>query len=81
MSDYIIEAGQPVEVMPQPQQEQVYTIKYTKVVKDLEGNDVEIIDDQRTERVTISQLESQKQGYQNAIKQVDEKLAKIKEMI
>ena len=78
MSDYVIEAGQPIEVMPQPEMEQVYTIKYTKVVKDLEGNDVTVIDDQRTEQVTVSQLESQKLSYQNAIKAIDEKLAKIK---
>lgn len=77
MSDYVIEAGQPIEVMPEPQQEQVYTIKYTKVVKDLEGNDVTVIDDQRTERVTVAQLESQKLSYQNAIKAVEAKLEAI----
>lgn len=77
MSDYIVEAGQPVEVMPEPQQEQVYTIKYTKVVKDLEGNDVTVIDDQRTEQITITQIKSQIASYQNAIKVCEGKLEAI----
>lgn len=77
MSDYIIEAGQPIEVMPQPQQEQVYTIKYTKVVKDLEGNDVTVIDEQRTEQTTVDQLKSQIVSYQNAIKVCEGKLEVI----
>ena len=77
MSDYIVEAVQPVEVMPEPQQEQVYTIKYTKVVKDLEGNDVTVIDDQRTEQITITQIKSQIASYQNAIKECEAKLEAI----
>lgn len=75
MSNYIVEVGQPIVAIPQ--QEQVYTIKYTKVVKDLEGNDVTVIDDQRTERVTVDQIKSQIASYQNAIKVCEGKLEAI----
>ena len=72
---YIIEAG--TQIMPQPEQVKTYTIKYTKVVKDLEGNDVEVIDDQRIEVVTKEQLESQKAQYQRMITEIDAKLSEI----
>jgi hypothetical protein len=79
MSDFIIEKGQSIPE-PMPEQQQVYTIKYTKVVKDLEGNDVTVIDDQRTETVTKAGLEAQKAQYQKMISEIDEKLAKIEEL-
>ena len=72
---FIVEAG--TQIMPQPEQVKTYTIKYTKVVKDLEGNDVEVIDDQRIEVVTKEQLESQKAQYQRMITEIDAKLSEI----
>ena len=80
MSDYVIEAGQPIEVMPQPEMEQVYTIKYTKVAKDLKGNDIEVVDDGRTETTTVPQLEAQKAQYQKMVEEIDAKLAIISKL-
>jgi hypothetical protein len=79
MSNFIIEAGQPIPE-PMPEQQQVFTIKYTKVVKDLKGNDVTVIDEQRTETVTKEQLEAQKLQHQKMISELEEKLARIEEM-
>jgi hypothetical protein len=77
--DYIIEKTSS-PTMIQPENPQYYVIKYTKIVKDLEGNDVVIIDEQRTETITKEQLESQKMSYQKAITEIDAKLKRIAEI-
>lgn len=75
--DYIIEKSgiEPQYVEAQP--EQVFQIKYVKTALDVEGNEVEVIDENRVERVTVAQLESQKASLQAQIKEIDSKLAQI----
>jgi len=76
MSDYIIKqsTNQPV---PMPEQPIYYTIKYTKEVETVDGAKVTVVDESRTEQVTIVDLENQKSSYLNAIKEIDAKLAEI----
>lgn len=61
----------------QPEQEQVYEIQYFKTATDVEGNEVEVVDENRREHLTVKQLESQKLSYQNQIKEIDLKLSEI----
>jgi len=61
----------------QPEQEQVYEIQYFKTAVDVEGNEVEVVDENRREHLTVTQLESQKASLQAQIKEVDLKLAEI----
>lgn len=75
----IIEKAEDQYPLPE-KQPTVYNIKYTKEVTTLEGKKVEVIDDQRTEQVTVAQLEAQKVNYQNAIKTIDEKLDTISKL-
>ena len=70
MVDYTVEKAQPVPTDPQQ-----YIFTYTKTVKDVNGKDVIIPD--RTENVTLEQLESQIASYQA---QIDEIRAKIDAM-
>jgi hypothetical protein len=58
-----------------------YEVKYFKTAIDREGNEVEVVDDERVERVTVSQLEAQKVGYQNMIKEIDSKLLEITKLV
>lgn len=61
----------------QPEQEQVYEIQYFKTAKDVDGNEVEVVDENRRERATVAQLEAQKTTLQAQIKEIDAKLAEI----
>lgn len=72
--DYIIEATQEAVEQVQPA---VFQIKYTKEVETVDGEKVVIVDENRTERVTVEQLQAQKTSYLNAIKEIDAKLAGI----
>lgn len=57
--------------------EQVYEVQYFKTATDVEGKEVEVVDDQRIQRITVSQLEAQKVSLQNQIKEIDTKLLEI----
>jgi bacterioferritin (cytochrome b1) len=79
MTDFIIEKTEQVEVEAQPVQK-TYCIQYLKEVEDVKGNKVTIIDEGRTEIVTMEILEAQKARHEEFIKELDQKLAKIKEI-
>lgn len=74
---YIIEKNGLQPEYAQPVQEQVYVIKHFKTAIDVEGNEVEVVDENRLERVTVAQLEAQKASYQKMIDEIDAKLAQI----
>lgn len=74
---YVIEKNGVQPEYVQPEQEQVYVVKYFKTAIDAEGNEVEVVDENRVERVTLKQLEAQKVSYQNQIKEIDVKIAEI----
>lgn len=57
--------------------EQVYEVQYFKKAIDKEGVEVEVVDDQRREHLTATQLEAQKVSLQAQIKEIDSKLAEI----
>ena len=57
-----------------------YTIQTTRMAKAVDGKEVEVIDDNYTERVTVSELESRKATYQKAIDEIDAKLDTIKSL-
>lgn len=57
--------------------EQVYEVQYFKTAKDREGNEVEVLDENHRERLTVTQLNAQKLQYQAQIKEVDAKLTEI----
>lgn len=80
---YVIEKNglQPEFVQPAQEQVQVFTVKYFKTAVDVEGNKVEVVDDNRIENVTIKQLEAQKVSYQNMIKEIDNKLLEITKLV
>lgn len=61
----------------QPEQEQVYEIQYFKTAIDAEGKEVEVVDENRREHLTVTQLNAQKASLQAQIKEVDAKLAEI----
>ena len=70
--NYIIEKTTPQLEPMRTAEVDTYLIKYTKVAKEVDGKEVTVIDENRTEQVTVAQLESQKVSYQNAIKIIDE---------
>lgn len=74
MSEFFIEKN---TNQPMPEQPAYYTIKHIKEVETVDGKKVTVIDEQRTEQVTVEQLENQKKSYQNAITEIDRKLAEI----
>lgn len=78
---YVIEKNGLQPEYSQPVQEQVYVIKHFKTAKDVEGADVEVVDENRIERVTVKQLEAQKVSYQNMIKEIDNKLLEITKLV
>ncbi len=61
----------------QPEQEQVFEIQYFKTATLENGSEVEVVDDNRREHLTVSQLNAQKASLQAQIKEVDLKLAEI----
>lgn len=75
--NFIIEKAQEPT---QPIETDMYVVKYTKVAKTEDGTEVEVIDENRIEQVTVAQLEEQKKSYQNAIIEIDEKLKIIGEL-
>lgn len=72
----IIKSGTEPRIV-QSEQEQVFEIQYFKTAIDAEGNEVEVVDEFRRERLTVAQLEAQKLSYQNQIKEIEAKLAEI----
>lgn len=72
----IIEKVEEKPVMAMEPVANLFVIKHSKVVKDMEGNDVEVFD--REEQVTLQQLESQKAELLKQIGIIDEKVAIIK---
>lgn len=83
MSDFVIDKSTVIEpqmMEMQPVERKVFTIKYFKTAIDVDGNEVQVVDDYRTEQVTVEQLESQKISLQNAIKEIDAKLAEISKL-
>lgn len=58
-------------------QEQVYEVQYFKIEEDTDGNQVEVIDKDRKEGLTVSQLQEQKAYYKAQIKEIDSKLAQM----
>ena len=73
--NYIIEKTTPQLEPMRTAEVDTYLIKYTKTAIQEDGKEVTVIDENRTEQVTVEQLEAQKLSYQNAIKQIDEKLS------
>lgn len=63
--------------MVQPEQEQVYEIQYFKTAIDVDGKEVEVVDENRREHLTVTQLNAQKASLQAQIKEIDAKLAEI----
>ena len=61
----------------QPKETETFLIKYTKTAKEVDGKEVIVIDEDRTEQTTVAQLEAQKLSYQNAISDINTKLAEI----
>lgn len=57
--------------------EQVYEVQYFKTAIGVDGQEVEVIDDQRREHLTVTQLNAQKASLQAQIKEIDLKLAEI----
>ena len=76
--NYIVEKTTSQLEAMKPAEVDTYLIKYTKVAKEVDGTEVTVIDEERTEQVTVEQLESQKVSHQEAIKQIEEKLSIIK---
>lgn len=77
---YIIEKNGLQPEYVQPEQEQIYVIKHFKTAVDAEGNEVEVVDDSRVERVTIGQLENRKAQYQSMIDEINDELSKISKL-
>jgi len=75
MPDYMIE--QVSQEFAQPVEPAIYLIKYTKEVETVDGQKVVVVDENRTEQITIDQLEAQKASLQTQIKAIDLKLAEI----
>jgi GH35 family endo-1,4-beta-xylanase len=65
------------EVQPEPEAKDYFTIKYLKEAVNVDGVKVEVIDDQRTDQITVAQLEAQKVSLQNQITEIDVKLGII----
>jgi len=72
MTDYIVEALPTLANTPTE-----FKVQYTKVVRDIKGNDVVVIDEENTEQVTIEQLQAQKLNLQESIKRIDAKIEAI----
>lgn len=58
-------------------QEQVYEVQYFKLEEDADGHQVEVIDQDRKEGITVKQLKEQKAYFQAQIKEIELKLAEI----
>lgn len=56
------------------QQEQVYEVQHFKMEEDTDGHQVETIDRDRKEGITVKQLKEQKAYFQAQIKDIDLKL-------
>lgn len=64
-----------IEKLPnQENQLNRYLIKHTKTVKDINGNDVVIIDETLTEEVTLEGLQSLRNEYIRLMEEIDEKI-------
>jgi len=61
----------------QPKQEKVYEIQYFKTAVDVNGKEVEVIDENRREHLTVTQLNAQKASLQAQIKEIELKLTEI----
>lgn len=61
----------------QPNRQEGYTIKYLRKAIDKDGNEVEVVDENRREHLTVTQLNAQKASLQAQIKEIDTKLAEI----
>lgn len=80
--DYIIEKSTITDMGIEPIEREVFVFKYAK--KGIEmgtGKEVEVEDENRTEQFTAEQLEQQKLSHQNAIKEIDAKIAAIGKLI
>jgi len=62
------------------QPEQIYEVQYFKTATLEDGSEVEIVDDQRREHLTVTQLNAQKASLQAQIKEIDAKLTEIAEL-
>jgi len=57
--------------------EQIYEVQYFKTATLEDGSEVEVVDENRGEHLTVTQLNAQKASLQAQIKEVDLKLAEI----
>lgn len=78
MQDIIIEKIETVQ--PVMNTQEAYLIKHTKEVETVSGEKATIVDENRTEQVTVEGLEAQKASLQAQIKEIDVKLAEISKL-
>jgi len=64
-----------IQIVKKVEGDDIYTIQHIKSIEDVEGNTVRILE--RTEDTTIRQLEEKKQGLQQQIDVLNEKIAEI----
>jgi len=57
--------------------EQVYEVQYFKTATLEDGSEIEVVDENRREHLTITQLNAQKASLQAQIKEIDAKLTEI----
>lgn len=78
--DYTIEKVELPQLNVPITQPDVYEIKRVKTVTDVSGNEVEVLDDTQTERLTLQQLQDKKARLQAEIKEIDGMLVAISKL-
>jgi hypothetical protein len=71
-----VEAPKMPAILSAPTMPDMYVLVYTKVIQDVDGKDVTVVDHE--ERISVDQLTTQKAALQSQMNEMDKKIAAIK---